>query len=69
VLESTYRNLFAGRDVIGPMQNRRRPVNKIVSPAVLPDGHAADSPTGMAHPLAGGTSTRRVPSFPVKNWR
>ena len=41
--KSTDRNLFAGRDVIGPMEHRRRPVNKIVSPAVLPDRHAADS--------------------------
>jgi len=42
--KSTYRNLFAGRDVIGPMEHRHRPVNKIVSPTVEPDRHAADSP-------------------------
>jgi hypothetical protein len=67
--KSTYRNLFAGRDVIGPMEHRRRPVNKIVSPTVLPDRHAAAHPAGTAHPLARGTSTKRVPSFPFKNWR
>jgi hypothetical protein len=42
--KSTYRNLFAGRDVIGPMEHRHRPVNKIVSPTVEPDKRAADSP-------------------------
>ncbi len=42
--KSTDRNLFAGRDVIGPMEHRRRPMNRIVSSAVLPDKHAADSP-------------------------
>jgi hypothetical protein len=41
--KSTGRNLFAGRGVIGPMHHRRRPVNNIVSPAVLPDRHAADA--------------------------
>ena len=67
--KSTDRNLLAGRDVIGPMEHRRRPMNRIVSSAVLPDKQPRTHPAGAAHPLARGRSTKRVPSFPVKNWR